>query len=149
MKLRHVPPRLATGAFILNSGLGKRDLDGNSAAAMQEMAANAFPQLKDMPPEKFGKLLSTGEIALGAALVAPFVPTWIAATGLTAFSGALLAMYLKTPGMTESDGIRPTQQGTSLAKDVFMLGSGLGLVLDVLTTPSRKKVKKLKARASA
>lgn len=149
MKLRHLPPRLATGAFILNAGLAKRGLDGSSAAGMQEMAANAFPQVKNVPPERFGKLLSRAEIGLGAALVLPFVPTWIAATGLTAFSGALLTMYLKTPGLTEPDGIRPTQQGTPIAKDVFMLGSGLGLILDVLTTPSRAKVKKLRAKARA
>src|SRR5699024_6391915 len=48
IKLRHVPPRLAAGAFILNSGLNKRDLDEESAAGLQSMAAQAFPQHKDM-----------------------------------------------------------------------------------------------------
>lgn len=148
MKLRHLPPRLATGAFILNSGLAKRDLDGSSAAGMQQMAANAFPQVTNIPPERFGKLLSRAEIGLGAALVLPFVPTWLAATGLTAFSGALLRMYLKTPGLTEADGVRPTKEGTPLAKDVFMFGSGLGLLLDVLTTPSSTKASSTKAKRS-
>jgi hypothetical protein len=35
---------------------------------------------------------------------------------------------------------RPTQQGTAVAKDVWMLGIGLGLVLDALL--SRDKVNK-------
>lgn len=137
IKLRHVPPRLAAGAFILNSGLNKRELDEESAAGLQSMGAQAFPQLKDMSPKDFGKLLSTAETGLGAALLLPIVPSWIAGLGLTAFSGSLLRMYLKTPGMTEEDGVRPTQEGTGLAKDVFMLGIGLGLVVDALT--SRKK----------
>jgi hypothetical protein len=35
--------------------------------------------------------------------------------------------------MTREDGIRPTQQGTPLAKDVWMLGIGVGLMVDALT----------------
>ena len=137
IKLRHLPPRLAAGAFILNSGLSKRDLDEESAAGLQGMAANAYPQLKEMSPQDFGKFVSTGETALGAALLLPIVPSWLAGLGLTAFSGSLLRMYLRTPGLTQEDGIRPTGDGTSVAKDVFMLGIGLGLVVDALT--SRKK----------
>ncbi|HEY9563721.1 MAG TPA: hypothetical protein VIR30_08125, partial [Nocardioides sp.] len=71
MKLSHVPLRLATGAFILNSGLAKRGLPPEAAEGMQGMAANAVPQVKGMQPEAFGKALSTGEIALGVALLAP------------------------------------------------------------------------------
>ena len=134
IKLRHVPPRLAAGAFILNSGLNKRDLDDESAAGLQAMGAQAFPQLKDMSAKDFGKLLSTAETALGATLLAPFIPSWLAGLGLSAFSAGLVRMYLKTPGMTESDGIRPTGDGTGLAKDVWLLGIGLGLVLDGLTS---------------
>ncbi|MEE6274655.1 hypothetical protein [Georgenia wangjunii] len=137
IKLRHVPGRAAAGAFILNSGLGKRELDAESAAGLQSMAANAFPQLGEMDPKDFGKLISTGETALGAALLLPVVPSWLAGLGLTGFSAALLRMYLRTPGMTEADGIRPTQAGTGIAKDVFMLGIGLGLVVDALTSKRR------------
>jgi hypothetical protein len=53
--------------------------------------------------------------------------------GLTAFSAGLLGLYVRTPGMTKEDGIRPTKQGTAMAKDVWMLGIGLGLVVDGLT----------------
>ena len=56
--LRNFPLRAASGAFILNSGIGKLDLDAESAAGMQAMAARAFPQLAEMKPEEFGKLLA-------------------------------------------------------------------------------------------
>jgi hypothetical protein len=39
-------------------------------------------------------------------------------------------MYLRTPGMTLEDGIRPSRQGTVLAKDIWMLGIAAALVLD-------------------
>lgn len=130
--LRNVPLRLATGAYILNSGVAKSSLDAESAAALQAMAQRAFPQLGQLKAEEFGKLLAAGEIALGAALLAPFVPRLLAGLGLTAFSGALLWIYHSTPGMTV-DGVRPTSAGQGLAKDVFMLGAGLSLVLDSLT----------------
>ncbi|HLV05360.1 hypothetical protein [uncultured Georgenia sp.] len=137
IKLRHVPPRLAAGVYILNSGLNKRGVDDEAAAGMQAMAAHALPQLKEMSARDFAKLLSTGETALGAALLLPFVPSWLAGLGLTAFSAGLVRMYLNTPGMTEDDGFRPTAEGTGLAKDVFLLGIGLGLVLDALTSKQK------------
>ncbi len=137
MRPSHVPLRLATGAFILNSGLTKRGIDADSAAGMQGMAASVVPQAAQMPPEQFGKVLSTGEMALGAALLLPFVSPLKAGLALTAFSGGLLQMYRKTPGMTESDGIRPTQAGTAIAKDVWMLGAGLALVIDGLLDPAK------------
>ena len=138
MRLSHVPLRLATGAFILNSGYSKRGLDGESAAGLQGMAAAAVPQAAKMPPQQFGSLLSGGEMALGALLLAPFVSPVVAGAGLTAFSAGLLQMYRKTPGMTESDGIRPTQAGTAIAKDVWMTGIGLALVVDGLIDGTKR-----------
>ncbi|WP_216698974.1 hypothetical protein [Arthrobacter sp. Br18] len=130
IRLSHIPLRLTTGAFILNSGLGKTALDKDSAAGMQGMASTAFPQVAQLEPEKFGKIISMVEIGLGAALLAPFVPSRLAGLGLTAFAGGMMAMYFKMPGMTEEDGVRPTQDGTAIAKDIWMLGIGLGLLLD-------------------
>ncbi|MBN8881351.1 MAG: DoxX family membrane protein [Salana multivorans] len=129
MALGNVPLRLASGAFILNSGLGKLSLTEEAAAGLQAAAAEAFPQVKEMAPAEFGKLLASAEVALGSALLLPFVPRVIAGLGLTGFSGALLWLYHKTPGAT-LDGVRPTQQGIAMAKDVFLLGIGLALVLD-------------------
>ncbi|MFJ6003256.1 hypothetical protein [Arthrobacter sp. NPDC092385] len=126
----HIPLRLTTGAFILNSGLGKTNLDEGSAGYMQAMASKAFPQLSQLEAQKFGKALAAAEIALGSALLAPFIPSRLAGLGLLAFSAGMMAMYVKTPGLTQEDGIRPTQDGTSVAKDIWMVGIALSLILD-------------------
>jgi hypothetical protein len=130
MRVSHIPLRLVTGAFILNSGLGKRQLDQDSAAGLQAMGARAIPLVSKIPPERFGKMLSLGEMTLGATLLTPFVPSRLAGLGLGVFSGSLFTMYLKTPGMTLQDGIRPTPEGTALAKDIWMLGIAAALILD-------------------
>jgi hypothetical protein len=138
-KVRRMPGRLATGAFILNTGVGKWNADEQTAARLHGMATGSFPFLARLKPEQFARLLSVSEIALGSALLLPVVPAGLAGAGLTAFSGGLLSMYLRTPGMTKEDGIRPTQQGTALAKDIWMLGIGLGLMLDAATHRPRQR----------
>lgn len=134
-KLRHLPTRLATGAFILNAGLGKWSGDEETAAGLHGMAIGTYPFLKSVAPPTFLKLLAGTEIGLGAALLLPVIPAATAGAGLVAFSSGLLGLYWRTPGMR--DGLRPTQQGTPIAKDVWMLGIGLGLILDELTTRKR------------
>jgi hypothetical protein len=136
MKLAHLPLRVATGAYILNSGMSKQGLEGQAAEAVHGMAVNAIPPLKKIPPEQFAKLLSTGEIALGAALLIPFVPSALVGAALAGFSAGLVRLYLKTPGMRQAGSIKPTQEGIGLAKDVWLLGAGLTLLLDGL--PKRK-----------
>ena len=135
-KARRLPGRLAAGAFILNSGLGKWSADEQTAARLHGMATGTYPFLARVKPKDFARLLSVGEIALGSALLLPVVPAAAAGAGLAAFSGSLLGLYLRTPGMTRPDGVRPSQQGTALAKDVWMLAIGLGLVADALTDRS-------------
>jgi uncharacterized membrane protein YphA (DoxX/SURF4 family) len=135
-KARRLPGRLTTGAFILNAGLGKWSADEETAARLHATAVGTYPFLGKLKPKDFARLLSVSEIALGSALLLPVVPTAAAGAGLTAFSAGLLGLYLRTPGMTKEDGIRPSQQGTPLAKDVWMLGVGLGLVIDGLTDRS-------------
>jgi hypothetical protein len=132
MKLRHLPPRLATGAFILNSGLSKRNADPGTAAGIHGMASGSYPFLGQLQPEQFTKLLSAGEMVLGAALLLPVVPTGLAGAGLVAFSGGLVGLYLRTPGMRQEGSIRPTPEGIGLSKDVWMLGIGLGFVLEAI-----------------
>ncbi|MBQ0902344.1 hypothetical protein [Micromonospora sp. U21] len=133
MKLAHLPLRISIGAFILNSGLSKRTLEGDAVQGVHGMAVGAIPQLGQLEPARFAKLLSYSEIALGAALLAPFVPATLVGLGLTAFGAGLVQLYLKTPGMREAGSVRPTQQGTPLAKDVWLVGAGLTLVLEGLT----------------
>ncbi|MEU7792500.1 hypothetical protein ACGFKZ_21645 [Micromonospora tulbaghiae] len=137
MRLSHAPLRVAIGAYILNSGLGKRSLEGEAAAGMHGMAAGAMPQLRQIPPDRFAVLLSRGEVALGAALLAPFVPSLLAGAALTAFGAGLVQLYLKTPGMREGTSLRPSQAGIGLAKDVWLVGAGLTLVLDSLVRHRR------------
>ena len=124
-----IAPRIATGAFILNSGLGKRAADEGTAAGLHGFASSTYPFLKNVPPATFAKVLSTAEITLGAVLLTPFVPTAVAGAALTAFSAGLLGLYLRTPGMTKPGAsVAPTQEGLPIAKDVWMLGIGIGLV---------------------
>jgi hypothetical protein len=54
----------------------------------------------------------------------------LAGAALTAFGGGLLSLYVRTPGMRQEGSIRPTQAGTALAKDVWLVGAGLTLLLD-------------------
>ncbi|MFI7215435.1 hypothetical protein [Micromonospora maritima] len=137
MRLTHAPLRIAVGAYILNSGLSKRNLEGEAAAGMHGMAVGALPQLRQIPPDRFAMLLSRAETALGAALLAPFVPSLLAGAGLTAFGAGLVQLYLKTPGMREGTSLRPSQAGIGLAKDVWLVGAGLTLVLDSFTRRRR------------
>ncbi|NUP02800.1 MAG: hypothetical protein HOW59_33240 [Nonomuraea sp.] len=127
-----IPPRLAAAAIILHSGLGKSKADEQTAAGLHGMASGAYPFLRGQDPAAFTKLLSTGELVLGTALVLPFVPSLLVGAGLTAFAAGLLGLYLKTPGMREEGSLRPTQQGLAVSKDVWLLGIGLGLVIEEL-----------------
>ncbi|KKJ93984.1 hypothetical protein [Micromonospora sp. HK10] len=133
MKLTHAPLRLTIGAFILNSGLSKRSLEGEAAAGMHGMAVGAIPQLRQFEPDRFAKLLSRSEIALGTALLTPFVPSLLAGAALTAFGAGLVQLYLKTPGMREGNSLKPSQAGIGLAKDSWLVAAGLTLMLDSLT----------------
>ena len=63
-------------------------------------------------------------------LLTPFVPAGIAGAALTGFSGALVAMYLRTPSLRKSGSIWPSPQGTAVSKDIWILGIGLGLLID-------------------
>jgi hypothetical protein len=124
---------MATGAFILNSGISKLSADEEAAAQLHGFAVGTYPFLAKLKPKDFVRLLAGAEIALGSALLLPVVPSAVAGAGLAAFSGGLLGLYVKTPGMRKEGTPLPTQQGIPLAKDVWMLGVGLGLVIDDLT----------------
>jgi hypothetical protein len=133
MRARHVPTRVAAGTFILNSGVEKLSADEVTAAHLHETATRAYPFLGRLKPKQFATLLAASEVGLGAALLVPLVPAALAGTGLTAFSGALLGLYLTTPGMRKEGSIFPTQQGIPLFKDSWMLGMGLTLIIDGIT----------------
>ena len=145
-KAWHIPVRVATGALILNAGLQKRAADEETAKGLHGFAATAFPEFQDTPPEKFASMLSTGEIAVGALLLTPVVPTAVAGLALTTFAGLLGRLYLNAPGLREEGSLQPTEQGTAIAKDVWMLAIGTALTIDGLTD---RRSKRRKAKASA
>ncbi|MDN5605020.1 MAG: hypothetical protein L0G59_06330 [Kocuria sp.] len=137
--LSNLALRAIPGAFILNSGYGKLNLDEQTAGQLQSMAANAFPAVKDLDAETFGKALAYSEFVVGGALVIPVVPSRVAGLALGAFAGGLLTMYFKTDEMTEEDGIRPSQAGTAVAKDSWIAAIALALILQ---SKGKKKNKK-------
>ncbi|MFC4059640.1 hypothetical protein ACFOWE_15150 [Planomonospora corallina] len=133
-RAHQIPARSAAGAIILNSGLAKGSADRETATGLHGMAAGTYPFLADMDPEEFTRLLSRAEIALGAALLVPVVPSLLAGLALTAFAGGLLGLYLKTPGLRQEGSLRPTPEGNAIAKDVWLMGIGAGLVAEELVS---------------
>jgi len=134
-KLRRAPLRIATGAFILNAGLAKLKADEATAAALHGMSSGAYPVLKKVEPKVFIKVVAAGEIAVGATLLLPLVPAGLAGIVLIGFAGSLLGMYVRTPALHDKY-LRPNQAGTAVAKDVWLLGSGISLVVDAALNES-------------
>jgi hypothetical protein len=147
-KLRRAPQRAVTGAFILNSGVGKLGADDETAKHLHGMACGTYPFLNKVQPALFVKGLAVGEIALGSVVLLPIVPTAVAGAALVGFSGALLNMYWRTPGMHEEGNPRPTPQGTGVAKDVWMFGIGTSLLADALLEPAHDKKVEIEATVS-
>jgi hypothetical protein len=137
MKLSHVPIRTITGAFILNSGVTKLRGGQEAAEGVHGFATAAYPEFKRLRPEQFTRLLATGEIALGAALLTPMVPPAVAGAGLTAFSAGLLGLYMKVPGLRQEGSLKPTKDGMAIAKDSWLLGIGLDLLLSGMRRRSK------------
>jgi uncharacterized membrane protein YphA (DoxX/SURF4 family) len=141
VRARDLPGRIATGAYILHAGLEKWNGDEARAEAVQGMAAGAFPVVKTVSATTFLKLLAGAEIATGAALLAPFVSNAAAGLALTGFSGGLIQMYWKTESLHKPGSVWPTPAGIAISKDVWMLGIGVGLLVDSLTSRRGKKRK--------
>jgi hypothetical protein len=138
IRLHHLPIRLATGAFILNSGITKWRANEETAHRIHGFATGTYPFLERIPPQRFAKLLAGAEIALGTALLVSVVPAALAGAALASFSGGLLGLYLKTPGMREPGSLRPSEQGIPLAKDIWMAGIGTALIVDSLESRHTK-----------
>ncbi|WP_328883186.1 hypothetical protein [Streptomyces sp. NBC_00299] len=130
---RQMPLRLTVGAFFLNSGLSKRHADQATAERLHQLTIGTYPFLGKLDARNFTRQLSTEEIAIGAALLLPVIPAAVAGTALTAFACGTLGLYLRTPGMRQEGGLRPTEPGTVLAKDVWLLGIGISLIAEGVT----------------
>ncbi len=128
-RISNLPARAAAGAFILSSGLGKLQADKDTHTQLHGFASGTYPFLENVPPEQFGKALGAVEVTLGSALLAPVVVSdGLAGFALTAFAFGLLGLYAKTPGMRREGSVRPTREGTALAKDAWLAGIGLTLM---------------------
>jgi hypothetical protein len=127
--LRRAPLRIATGAFILNAAMGKVGGDEKTAANLHGMASRAYPMLAKVEPKPFLKVLTAGELSVASALLLPIVPARLAGLALIGFSGSLLSMYARIPFLHDKF-LRPTPGGVPMAKDIWMLGIGVSLLVD-------------------
>jgi uncharacterized membrane protein YphA (DoxX/SURF4 family) len=149
VKLRHLPLRLGAGAYILSSGLDKFSADEEAAAGIHSTAVGAYPFLADVDPKTFTKALAATEVGLGAALLVPVLPRVVVATGFTAFSAALVGMYLRTPALHRGpNDPRPNPQGIGVAKDVVMAGAAASYLIDTLTSSAKKAGAKAAKKAT-
>ncbi|SDX97419.1 hypothetical protein SAMN05444365_101254 [Micromonospora pattaloongensis] len=142
VKASHLPERIFSGAYILHSGLTKRNVSEEQAAGIHGMAVTAYPFLGDIPPKQFVRLVSTAELVVGAALLTPVIPSKLAGLKLTAFAASLLGLYARLPGMRQPGTIWPTEQGIGLAKDSWLLGIGLSLLMNGMMKRQPKNWKK-------
>jgi uncharacterized membrane protein YphA (DoxX/SURF4 family) len=144
-KLRHAPLRIASGAYILNSGLSKLSADDEAAKGMHGMATGTYPMLDKLQPKAFARGLGMGELAVGTVVLLPIVPPFVAGAALVGFSSALLNMYWNTPGLHREGDPRPTNQGVPMAKDVWLFGIGASLMIDSMLEPAHDRVVELEA----
>lgn len=140
MSISNVILRGVSGAYLLQSGYGKLDMPVEAAAGIQGFAATGVPAMEKMDADTFGKFVAYSELGIGGALVAPMVPSRLAGLALGGFSAGLLAIYFRNPGMTKEDGLRPSEDGLSLSKDLFLAAIAGALVF--APTKKRKKAKK-------
>jgi uncharacterized membrane protein YphA (DoxX/SURF4 family) len=147
-KLRRAPLRAVTGAYILNSGVGKFGADDDTAKALHGFASGTYPFLGKLQPKVYAKALGVGEMAVGGVLLLPVFSPVVAGAVLAGFSGALLNVYWNTPGMHAEGNPRPTVAGSPLAKDAWMFGIGTSLIVDAMTEPGHDKVVELEATVS-
>jgi hypothetical protein len=143
MKLSNIPLRLAAGSYILNAGVTLLE-DRERAAELHKTAASSYPVLGELSPDQFLLLLGGSEAALGTALLLPFVRPRQAGLPLAGFAGGLLGMYARNEHFRRSArSLRPSGgEGEALAKDLWLLGIALALML------GRARPKRLPAKRS-
>ncbi len=141
--------RAAAGAFILNSGLSKLQGDKDTYNRLRDFASGAYPMVENLPADQFGKALAASEVALGGALLAPVViGDGLAGLALSAFAGGLLGLYAKTPGLRQEGSVRPSRDGIAIAKDVWLAGIGLTLMLSSVGSRRSRWAKKRSGHAA-
>ena len=135
---RRAPVRLATGAFVLHSGLDHVDPDERTAGEVHALASGTYPFLAAVDPRLFTRALGVAELVVGGLLLVPVVPAGVAGLALTGFAGGLVGLYVRTPGLRLRRSVFPTPQGLGFAKDAWLLAIGVSLVTDgvLASTPA-------------
>lgn len=129
MRISNAILRGVSGAYLIQSGLGKKDLPEEVYAGLKGMASIGIPQFGEWDDKTFGQFLWLSEVGIGTLLVTPFVNKRLAGAALLAFSAGMLSMYFNNDEMTQDDGIRPSQDGTPLSKDVWLGAIGAALMV--------------------
>jgi len=130
-RLGNYPERFAAGVMLVNAGLGKLQRDKVDAVEVHAEVAAGYPFLEQLPPEQLAKILGVSEIVLGGALLVPLVGDGLAGVALTAFAGAMLSLRVRDPELRRGGGA-PRQKGAAIARDVWLLGIGVGLAADAV-----------------
>jgi hypothetical protein len=68
------------------------------------------------------------ETGLAAALLVPVVPARVGGVGLSLFGAGLVGTYLRAPGLRRKGSVRPTEMGLGVAKDIWMVATGIALI---------------------
>jgi uncharacterized membrane protein YphA (DoxX/SURF4 family) len=144
-RLRRAPLRLVTGAYLMDSGKTKLNSDDETAKSLHTMASGTYPVLSKLEPKAFTRALGIGEMAVGATLLLPIVPPFVAGAALAGFSGAQLNMYWQTPGLHHEGSVRPTAEGEPMSKHVLLFGIGLGLMTDAALDGAREGLEGMEA----
>ena len=114
-----------------------RELDERGAKGLQRFAAAGYPFLKKLQPRTFQRGMVAAEVTVAATLLGPGVPAAVGGAALTSFGTALLGVYARTPMLRRSEkNLRPNELGLSMAKDSWMVATGLAVLADALI-PSR------------
>lgn len=129
-RLVNLPVRVATGAYILNSGFEKLRAEKETAERVHGFASGTYPVVKRLEPQQFVAALGATEVALGGILLLPYgFRDEVAGCALTAFAAGLLRLYAQTPGLRKENSVRPSRDGTAIAKDIWLAGIGVTLMM--------------------
>jgi hypothetical protein len=130
---------LSAGAFVVNSGVSRFGADDAAMKRLQTSAAKLVPQVERMSPRTFSRAVAAGEVTLGTAIMLPLVPAAAAGIGLSVFAASLVAARQPTSGQHVDPTDDATGSAVPNATEAWMLGSGVSLLLDALTTPAHDK----------
>ena len=133
VKAGHLPQRIAAGAFILNSGIGKLSADEETAAQLHGFAAGAYPFLAKLKPGTSSGSWRRARSRSARRCCCPSSRPPSRARGWRRSPAACSACTPGRPACARKAAPSRPSRESPLAKDAWMMGIGLGLVIDDLT----------------